>query len=120
MKKKITAKTTIYIITSVILLSIIVTIIYKKTHNSAAIAYTTSTEYAESINYSCKKSSDCEIKDVHNCCGEYSQCVNKKAKVDPAFIEEACRKERIGSICGAAAINQCECVNNRCAGVQNK
>lgn len=113
-------KAIIYIVVAVIFLGLIGAIVYKKLYKSATqtTEYSTSAEYTASIDYSCKKSSDCEIKDVHNCCGEYRQCVNKKAKVDPEFIEKACTKEKIGSICGAPAINQCDCVDKKCVGFQ--
>ena len=116
-------KTITYVIIIVIFLGLVGAVVYKKIHNSATSTkqngtYSTSAEYSASIDYSCKKSSDCAIKDVHNCCGEYIQCVNKNAKVDPDFITKACAKEGIGSICGAPAISQCNCVNNKCEGVQ--
>ena len=116
-------KTIIYVVIAVLFLGLIGAVVYKKLHNSAESAkqnsaYSTSAEYTASIDYSCKKSADCEIKDVHNCCGEYLQCVNKKAKTDPDFITKACVKEEIGSICGAPAINQCDCVDKKCVGVQ--
>jgi hypothetical protein len=116
MNKKVIA----YIIIVIVFLGVISLFTYKKFYNpvSKQVAYTTSAEYTASIDYSCKKSSDCEIKDVHNCCGEYRQCVNKKAKTDPDFITKACAKEGIGSICGAPVINQCDCVDKKCVGVQ--
>ena len=89
---------------------------YKMAHQKPV--YTTSAEYTASIDYSCKKAADCAIKDVHNCCGEYVQCVNKKAKVDPQFITNACAKEGIGSICGAPAIGSCDCVDQKCVGIK--
>ena len=113
-------KTITYVVIVVIFLGLIGAVIYKKVNGSITkkSAYSTSAEYSASIDYSCKKSSDCAIKDVHNCCGEYIQCVNKSAKVDPDFITKACAKEGIGSICGAPAINQCNCVDNKCEGTQ--
>lgn len=76
--------------------------------------YTTTTEYDASIDYSCKKDSDCLVKDVHNCCGEYLKCVNKNAKVDGVFVEKACAKEGIGSLCGHPEIKGCKCVDGIC------
>ena len=113
-------KTITYVIIVVVILGLIGAVVYKKFHNPStkSAAYTTSAEYIASIDYSCKKSTDCVIKDVHNCCGEYRQCVNKNVKVDPDFITKACAKEGIGSICGAPAINQCDCVDKKCVGVQ--
>jgi len=123
--KNMNKKTIVYFIVAVVFLGLIGAVIYKKVHNPATsasakktVTYSTSAEYAASIDYSCKKSSDCAIKDVHNCCGAYLQCVNNNAKVDPEFIEKACAKEGIGSICGAPAISQCNCVNNKCEGVK--
>ncbi|HPX93963.1 MAG TPA: hypothetical protein PLF30_00125 [Candidatus Moranbacteria bacterium] len=76
--------------------------------------YTTTTEYNASIDYSCKKDSDCVVKDVHNCCGEYLRCANKDAKVDGDFVEKACAKEGIGSLCGYPEIKGCKCADGIC------
>lgn len=113
-------KTIPYFIVAALFLVLVGTIVYKKAHQPVpqAPAYTTSTEYLNSIDYSCKKSSDCEIKDVHNCCDKYFECVNKKAKVDPEFIVKACAQEGIGSKCGSPDINQCDCVDKKCVGVK--
>lgn len=78
--------------------------------------YTTIGEYENSINYSCNIDSDCEIKDVHNCCGAYPVCTNSNAKTDPGFVEKACEKEGISSICGFDSIDSCKCVNKKCQG----
>ncbi|MBI2574317.1 hypothetical protein HYV82_00330 [Candidatus Woesearchaeota archaeon] len=73
-------------------------------------------DYYSSIDYSCKASSDCEIKNVANCCGQYPQCVNKNAKTNPELVKALCEKEGAASYCGFPSISSCECVNNRCEG----
>jgi len=73
-------------------------------------------KYYSSIDYSCNTDSDCEIKDIHNCCGYYPGCVNKNAKTDPDFVRKACIIEGVGSICGFPSIDGCECVENKCRG----
>lgn len=79
-------------------------------------SYSTLEEYSAIINYSCDADSDCEIKDVRNCCGYYPECVNINAKVDPDFVNKACGEESMGSICGFPSIDACKCVNNKCQG----
>lgn len=79
-------------------------------------SYTTLIEYGSSIDFSCGSDSDCEIKDVHNCCGYYPMCVNINAKVDPDFVNKACRDEGIGSACGFRSIDSCRCVDGKCNG----
>jgi hypothetical protein len=34
-------------------------------------------EYYDNNDYSCRTDSDCEIKDIHNCCEYDPKCVNK-------------------------------------------
>lgn len=84
--------------------------------NSILIKYSTLKEYENSINYQCTKNSDCDIKDVHNCCGGYPKCVNKRAKVDPDFVRNSCKKEGLMSVCGFPTINSCICNNGKCEG----
>ncbi len=79
-------------------------------------ATTTLNQYYSSIDYSCKASADCEIKDITNCCGNYPQCVNKNAKTDPELVRILCAKEGAASICGFPSIISCECLNSRCEG----
>ncbi len=73
-------------------------------------------EYRNSIDYNCDNDSDCEIKDVHNCCGYYPECVNRQAMVDAAFVRDACNEEGKASICGFTSIDTCRCINSRCEG----
>ncbi len=75
---------------------------------------TTLNKYYSSIDYSCKADSDCEIKDVRNCCGYYPQCVNKNAATDPRLVNALCQAEGSASICGFEEISKCWCINNRC------
>ena len=78
--------------------------------------YATLNEYENSINYSCNVDSDCEIKDVHNCCGAYPVCTNSNAKTDPDFVRKACDKEDVANVCGFDSVDSCKCVNNKCQG----
>lgn len=72
--------------------------------------------YYAAIDYACKASSDCEIKNIANCCGQYPQCVNRNAKTDPELVAILCAKEGAASVCGFPSISSCECINNRCEG----
>ena len=74
-------------------------------------------EYYGSIDYSCESDSDCVIKDVHNCCGMYPECVNKDAIVDPGFVMKACSDAGKAAVCGFPSIDSCICNEGRCSGV---
>jgi len=65
-------------------------------------------EIKTSIDFSCQKDSDCQIKDVGNQCGYYPMCVNKD------FIPQS--PELDSMICGFPSINQCRCLKNKCQG----
>src|SRR3989344_796738 len=71
-------------------------------------------EYQDSIDYSCSKDSDCEIKDIRNCCGYFPSCVNKNFRPNLKLVDELCKKEDKLSICGFREIQSCECINNKC------
>jgi len=72
-------------------------------------------EYYASIDYSCQADSDCEVKDVHNCCGYFPACANINSNTNPDFVRSACEKEGLGSVCGFPAINNgCKCEDNTC------
>jgi hypothetical protein len=73
-------------------------------------------EYYNSLDQSCGSDSDCEIKDVHNCCGYYPRCVNKNAKTDVALVESICKNQGIASVCGFPSIDYCACEKNLCIG----
>jgi hypothetical protein len=65
------------------------------------------------LDYSCEQASDCEVKDVGNCCGYYPRCVNR-ASVPPRV---ECG-DGIGGVCGWPDITHCECVDNTCRSMQ--
>lgn len=72
-------------------------------------------KYYEGIDYSCSADADCDIKDVHNCCGYFPKCVNKNAKTDPDYVRKACG-EGLASVCGFPAIDGCKCAEKKCSG----
>ena len=63
---------------------------------------------------SCKRDSDCAVKDVGNCCGAFPMCVNKDASTDPAAVRAQCAKDGMASICGFQEVSGCQCVKGRC------
>ncbi|MBS3174516.1 hypothetical protein J4440_01415 [Candidatus Woesearchaeota archaeon] len=71
-------------------------------------------EYQKTIDYSCNQNSDCEKKDVGNCCGYYPQCTNKNFNPDKELVKELCKSSDQFSICGFEEIASCECINNKC------
>jgi hypothetical protein len=68
---------------------------------------------ANAVDYSCGEASDCEVKNVGNCCGYYPRCVN----VDSPTPEPEC-SDGAGGVCGWPDITHCECVENRCRSMQ--
>lgn len=69
------------------------------------------------LDYACRTTSDCAIKDVGNCCGQEPRCVNANSPTDPAAVQAQCAKEGRASICGFQPIQSCECRAGRCEGV---
>ena len=69
------------------------------------------------VDYSCKTSSDCKIKDVGSCCGYRPACVNKNSPTYAAEVKAQCGKEGMAGICGFPSIGSCTCTNNKCEGV---
>lgn len=71
-------------------------------------------DYHASLNYSCEVDTDCEVKDIRNCCGYYPACLNKNAIPDQTKVKTLCEKEAMVSICGFPQIETCLCVNGNC------
>lgn len=69
------------------------------------------------VNFSCKTSSDCKIKDVGSCCGYRPACVNKDSKTYPEQVKAECSNKGMAGICGFPSISSCTCTNNKCEGV---
>lgn len=71
------------------------------------------------LDYSCRVDSDCEVKNVGNCCGYFPACVNKDAQPDPQAVQARCAESGMASVCGFREIEACSCVQNRCEAVQH-
>ncbi len=70
------------------------------------------------LDASCAVDSDCEVKDVGNCCGRMPACVNRTAKpFDAAAIQRECERTGTSSICGFQELSGCLCESGRCVGV---
>ena len=70
------------------------------------------------VDRSCKVDSDCAIKDVGNCCGQFPQCVNRESPTFPEQVKAQCAREGRMSVCGFPSISGCTCVQGQCAGVE--
>lgn len=70
--------------------------------------------YYSTIDRSCEKDGDCIVKDVHNCCGYYPQCVSKKAVVDADKVRELCKQEKSMSLCWVDEPSGCACIDRKC------
>ncbi|MGY0560093.1 hypothetical protein ACW7G2_05170 [Luteimonas sp. A277] len=69
------------------------------------------------LDYSCQVDSDCEVKNVGNCCGYFPACVNAAAEPDPDAVMAQCAESGMASVCGFREIQACTCVSNRCEAV---
>ncbi len=65
----------------------------------------------------CRSDSDCAIKDAGSCCGYRPVCVNKDTPTFPEKVKAACAEEGRMGICGFPAIDGCQCLAGKCAGV---
>lgn len=68
------------------------------------------------LDYGCSSDSDCEVKNVGNCCGYYPACVNKDSPTDPDAVRAECAKQGRAGVCGFPSITSCQCVQGRCEG----
>jgi len=70
------------------------------------------------LDASCAVDSDCEVKDVGNCCGRMPACVNRAAVPrSAAAVQRECERTGTSSICGFQELAGCRCEAGRCAGV---
>lgn len=104
------------LILSMVLVLVISMSVFASVNVSSDKKIETLKDYRSAINSSCEWDSDCEIKDVGNCCGYSPECVNKNSFVNGTLVEELCKKEKEGSACGFVSINYCKCSNKRCKG----
>lgn len=70
--------------------------------------------YLATLNRQCAADSDCEVKDVGNCCGYYPQCVAKNATPQKEAVRAWCERNEVKGICGFQEIKGCACVAGRC------
>ncbi|MDD5194039.1 MAG: hypothetical protein PHF67_05675 [Candidatus Nanoarchaeia archaeon] len=82
---------------------------------TAAKVYTLQ-DYEASIDYSCERALDCEIKDIHSCCGYYPKCVNKNSIANATLVSELCSSVSNTGYCGYKNIQSCKCENKKCVG----
>jgi len=73
--------------------------------------------YYSQIDYSCNVNSDCEIKDIHNCCGYYPTCTSKNANVNIELVNELCKTSESSGACGFPTISGCACVEGKCKNI---
>lgn len=69
---------------------------------------------AITVDYACKTSADCAVKDVGNCCGAMPACVNKNSPTDPQGVKAQCAASGRMGVCGFADVTACQCVSGRC------
>ncbi len=65
----------------------------------------------------CRSDSDCAMKDAGSCCGYRPVCVSKDTPTFPEKVKAACAQDGQVGICGFPAIEGCQCVAGKCAGV---
>lgn len=59
--------------------------------------------------YACTQRSDCELKNVRNCCGYYPRCVN----VNTVIPDGGCGLLNT-VVCGFPSVDECDCRANKC------
>lgn len=69
---------------------------------------------AVAVDYACRTSADCAVKNVGNCCGAMPACVNKDSPTDPQGVQAQCAASGRMSVCGFAEVTACQCVSGRC------
>ena len=69
---------------------------------------------AVTVDYGCKTSADCAVKNVGNCCGAMPACVNKNSPTDPQGVQTQCAASGRMGVCGFADVTACQCVSGRC------
>lgn len=69
---------------------------------------------AVTVDYACRTSADCMVKNVGNCCGAMPACVNKDSPTDPQGVQAQCAASGRMSVCGFAEVTACQCVSGRC------
>lgn len=100
----------------VVLAAMILVLAVLKHEAHAGNAYDT---YYNSIDRSCQVDGDCVIKNIGNCCGGYTECVNVNAVTHPWLVEHYyCRESRIGSICDSQPPSSCRCNKNQCTDLE--
>ena len=73
---------------------------------------------APPIDLSCSESSQCEVKDVGNCCGYYPRCVNRDFVPDLEAVRDWCKDTETVGVCGFPNITHCACVEQTCRSMQ--
>lgn len=68
----------------------------------------------DGLRYECAVDSDCEIKDIGNCCGHYPACVHADSIADPQAVASECAERGLSGICGFPVIEACACREGRC------
>jgi len=69
---------------------------------------------AVTVDYACRTSADCAVKNVGNCCGAMPACVNKNSPTDPQGVQAQCAASGRMGVCGFADVTACQCVSGRC------
>ncbi len=69
---------------------------------------------AVTVDYGCKTSADCAVKNVGNCCGAMPACVNKNSPTDPQGVQAQCAASGRMGVCGFTDVTACQCVSGRC------
>lgn len=77
------------------------------------------TAYVQGLDRSCESDGDCTVKDIHNCCGYYPECVNVNARTDAGWVDAYCMRGQMDSVCGFTDIAACHCDHGKCVPAVN-
>jgi hypothetical protein len=84
---------------------------------SAAAAAASPADDPDHPDRSCRVDSDCAVKNVGSCCGNYPKCVNRNAATDPSAVRARCGQEHRMGVCIVPAVSGCSCVMGQCADI---
>ncbi len=71
------------------------------------------------VDYACELDSDCEVRNVGNCCGYYPRCVSASFTPDLEAVAAYCEESGVMAVCGWPEITSCRCVDNTCRSLQD-
>lgn len=67
--------------------------------------------------FTCSEHSDCDVKNIGNCCGFYPKCVRADFCPDLEGVDKWCKTNMMMSVCSFSEIHACVCEAGTCEAV---